>query len=349
MAQTFAALPTWRTLAQASTATFTLNETGDRCEFFFIAGQAGTIADVFVNFGAATGSPSVRISLQSAAADGRANGILAGGGAYVDASPATGSAVWRTLGATYTAARGEKLVLTVQLLTGTSILVNYRIGGTEFLDEYCTTYDNATTTATKQAGPTVWGIRGNGFIQGNPIKTNTTTLFSTSSSPSEIGTLFTLPDWSDSITISGLETVARLNTSATLTANYYAGNSATATTPATASDALTAAIVRSSGGYGILRLPFATPQTLTAGASCRLSITPGNTNQIGAPYYEYDAAADLAAINGWGTAAQWTERAGGNWTDRPTRLAPLAPLITDATKGQAAAAGLLFRRSLRLP
>lgn len=334
--------------AIGSNGTFTLNETTDRIEWPFYPRDLSTLSAVFANIGAISGAPQLRLSLQTALSTGRADGtILGGGSAYVDFSPVANSATWRNLGGSHTPATLSQLVLVLQLVSGTSAVVNYRSGSTANYDSYTWSYDNSTSTATRQAGLPVFGVKSSSTVNGWPIITASNLSWSTTGT-TEYGNLFTLPAWSDQVTLWGVHCLARFNASSTGSIRVCLGSAASATTAVQTTVSVVAEQLQTTGStVGPLRIAFAQPITLASGDSFRLSLQ-STAGTVGLGYWDVETPSDFSAWNSWGTAARATSRGTGNWSEVATRVYAIAPIFSDLTKGAGSAAGVLFRRPSRI-
>jgi hypothetical protein len=335
---------------QAGTAaTFLLNQTGDRVTWLFMPRDLSALAEIWVSIGTISGSPQLRASLQSLASTGRESGtILAGGNAYIDFSPSANTQPWRNLTASYTPTTRQPIALVLQLLSGTSAVVNVRLSSTLRLTEWAWTYDEATqsgTDGTRATGIGLFGVRASGTagtVNGTPAIPGNLVFSSTGTS--EYGNLYAQPQFSQTQTLVGLDVGLRLNASASAVGRLYLGAATTATTLTTSTPTILAANCSATSAYYRAFLPFETPTTINAGDSFRVSLAANNTNQIGLGYWDVAAAEDATAWGSWGANCYATSRAAGNWTNLTTRIYALRPVYSDMTKG---AAGMLPRRTLR--
>jgi hypothetical protein len=334
-----------------SQATFTLNQVDDRVSYVFMPRDLSELAEIWVSIGTIAGAPQLRASLQSLAASGRESGtILASGNAYVDFSPTANSQPWRTLGASYTPTTREPIALVIQLLSGTSAIVNLRVGTTLRLTEWVWNYDHATqsgTDGTRGTGIPLFGARASGTggtVNGTPALPGTQTF--SSSGTSEYGNLFTQHDWSATQTLIGLDVGLRINSSAQCVGRLYLGSGASATSVATSTPTILAANCSATGVYHRAFLPLESPTVINSGDSFRLSVAATTANLVGLSYWDVGALSDAYAFGAWGPNCQGTSRGSGNWTDSSTRIYALRPVYSDVSKGSGSA-GLLFRRNLR--
>lgn len=351
MPTTFEMIDTVPSEAGATQATFTLNQVEDRVSYIFMPRDVSALAEIWVSVGTIAGAPQLRASLQSLAASGRESGtILGSGNAYVDFSPTANTQPWRTLGASYTPTTRDPIALVVQLLSGTSAIINLRVGSTLRLSEWVWNYDHATqsgTDGTRGTGIALFGVRASGTggtVNGTPALPGTLTF--NSSGTSEYGNLFTQPDWSATQTLIGLDVGLRLNTSAQCVGRLYLGSGASATTIATSSPTILANNVSATTVYHRAFLPLESPTQINAGDSFRLSVAATTANLTGLSYWDVGALGDAHAWGPWGTNCQATSRGSGNWSDLATRIYALRPVYSDVAKGSGSA-GLLFRRNLR--
>jgi hypothetical protein len=141
-------------------------------------------------------------------------------------------------------------------------------------------------------------------------------------SPDEIGLKFTVP-WD--CTLTGITwTGAIVHSGADYTVLLY-----------DAADGILATAFQDANWQYVISgakqwIPFATPPTLTAGATYRVIIKPSTTNTLRIVVPLFNSSAIRAAIQSQDTW-QWTERTdNGPWTDRPTQRAPIELQIASA-------------------
>lgn len=346
MAYAFEAFETvpWNNTATA--ATFTLNETADRVTFVFYPRDLTALADFWLSIGTATGTPQLRASLQSLAASGRESGtILASGNAFLDFTPASNTNVWRTFGASYTPTARDAIALVVQLLTGTSCVINLRVSSSVALTPFVWSYDQSTqsgTDGTRQTGLAVFGVRSANTTNGFPA-TNSAQLWS-SSGTNEYGNLFT-HNYAGA-TLCGIAATFRVNSGAAGVGRLYLGSAVSATSVATSTPTVDVSHLAAVSTYLPVYFPLEQPTTINLGDSYRLTFLANNANQIGVPYWDVAAAADAAAWGSFGADCIGTNRAGGNFANQSTRLYGIRPVFSDLSAG-GGSSGLLFRRNLR--
>lgn len=352
MATAFELLETVPWEQGGTVSTFTLNETTDRVTFIFMPRDLSALAEVWVSVATITGAPQLRASLQSLAASGRESGtILAGGNAFVDFSPTANTQPWRTLGASYTPTTRDPIALVVQLLSGTSAVVNLRLSSALRMTEWVWTFDNATqsgTDGTRQSGIAIFGVRASGTgatVNGTPALPGT--LLFTNSGTREYGNLLTQPDFASTQTLVGMDVGLRVASNATCIGRLYLGSAVSATTVLTSTPSQRANNCSLTSAYHRAFLPFESPQTLNSGDQFRLSIEATSAFNAGLALWDVNALADSRAWGSWGADCQGTSRGTGNWTDSTTRIYAIRPVYSDLTKGTGGAAGLLFRRNLR--
>jgi len=330
----------------ASAATFTLNETADRITFVFFPRDLTALADFWLSIGTATGTPQLRASLQSLAASGRESGtILSSGNAYLDFTPTSNSAVWRTFGSSYTPTTRDPIALVVQLLSGTSCVVNLRVSSSVSNTPFVWSYDQSTqsgTDGTRNSGLALFGVRSGTTTNGCPA-TNSAQLWS-SSGTNEYGNLFT-HDYGPA-TLCGISAVFRANSNASAIGRLYLGSAVTATSVATSTPTIDVVNLGANASYLQAYFPLEQPTDIALGDSYRLTFVANNANQIGLPYWDVAAAADAAAWGSFGANCIGSNRSGGNFTNQSTRIYAIRPVFSDLSAG-GGSAGLLFRRTLR--
>lgn len=330
----------------AAAATFTIDSTLDRVTFVFYPRDLSALADFWLSIGTATGTPQLRASLQSVAASGRESGtILASGNAYLDFTPTSNSNVWRSFGSSYTPTTRDPIALVVQLLSGTSCVINFRVSSSVQNTPFVWTYDSATqsgTDGTRSTGLCVFGVRSATTGNGCPA-TNSTQLWS-SSGTNEYGNLFT-HDYGTA-TLCGIAAIFRANSNASGVGRLYLGSAVSATTVVASTPTIDAAALAATSSYLPAYFPLETPTTINLGDSYRLTLAANNANQIGLPYWDVAAAADAGAWGSFGADCIGTNRAGANFTNQSTRIYAIRPVFSDLSAG-GGSSGLLFRRNLR--
>ena len=330
-------------------ATFTLNQTGDRVTWLFMPRDLSALAEIWVSIATISGSPQLRASLQSLASNGRESGtILASGNASVDFSPSANTQTWRTLTASHTPTTKEPIALVLQLLSGTSAVVNVRLSSALRLTEWAWTYDDATqsgTDGTRNTGIALFGVRASGTggtVNGSPAMPGN--LLFSNSGTNQYGNLFSQPNFAQTQTLIGMDVGLRLNNSAAAIGRLYLGSAASAVTVSTSTPTIAAANCSATSAYYRAFLPLNTPTTINAGDTFRLSVEASNANQIGLAFWDIADLADSRAWGSWGADCHATSRGTGNWNDLTTRIYAVRPVYSDLTKG---AAGMLLRRTLR--
>lgn len=311
-----------------------LNQSTDALEFVFSSHTTDAITQVYVRVATITGTtPTYRVSIQGVNTSGNPDGTIKGGGtpASVTFSPsglgwAANSGHWLTLDNSYTpATRGEMLAIVIDYSSGTIDASNLAAFSNGFSSSATAliglpyVINNDAGSRTRAAALPLFGYRTASARYGNPMKSLTTaSAFNSGSSPNEYGVLFSLPaGWGDTFTIRDIMAMPTLTAGGNITFRLYNGGAAGDTT-VLQDIAYDCDSARATGSSAVdISFDEATLSTLTYGNSYRLSFAPDatNTNFV---YMEVEEAADWQPWMG-NQNFQMTQRAGGNWTDTPTR------------------------------
>jgi hypothetical protein len=333
-----------------SFTTFTLDETADYYAVIFRA-NGNTIAQVFTNFSAVTGSATVEVSIQGVSSGIPDGTIKASGNAKVSWSP-TAAATWQTLTSSYASTAGESLAYVVKLTSGsgTSVAVNVRVSGTASQFPVGITYNynnNVSPTTTRLNTPAVWGVKGSGtdWCDGNPISSAIANSITTASII-ESGMVFVAPSWVSTMRLVGCRILFRLNASSATEIRVYSGNGASDTTVAQ-SITVDSTELQSSGtsAFAIFHFPAV---TLNASQGFRITCRP-TTGTFVESQNTVIAAEDAKAYGPLNGFAYRTRRTTGNWTDSTTNIISIDPIFDDVTAPSGSAIVYSPKRTVVMP
>lgn len=321
-----------------STPTLTglsLNDTDNAVWAIYQAVTADPITHIGVRHTSTTGtSPTYKASIQGVSSTGFPDGTIKGGGSPASAtfSPSSlswGASTWHwvALDNAYTPSRGEEIALHVTYDSGTVgagntssfvYTVNMPSSGRPYGGDF-------QTTNTKRDGSPAICYRTASGRYGFPLQNTGNVVFQSGSSPNEYGVKFTLPAWGSTYKLAGVRWLCSLPSSGTFTCKLYDGGGASDTTVLQSLTSADGDTSQSGNRLQTILFSDTTLATLTFGNTYRLTLTAASANNCTMYYADVSEADDFLA---WplGTAASWTERSGGNWTDVATRR-PYGELI----------------------
>jgi hypothetical protein len=324
----------------ASINSFLLNQTTDQVEVIFAADDPGAITKLGVRQTTLTGvAPVFRVSLQGVDASGNPDGsIKAAGSAFADYTPTAGNNntfQWLTLGASYTAARGELLAFVIAYQSGTIDGSNNCSFGVSLNGTATTGFPYATQNdagvRSRQGAPPLFGYATAARAYGSPIQTGATINVNSGSSPDEVGILFTVPaGWTGTYQVLGAVIQQTWPAAHVLRMTLYGTDGTTVLQQVDRdTDAAEAAGVR----LAEVTFDEATLAILTAGSTYRLAFAPQDATSHQHSYFEAATASDWDAVAG-GQSFSWTERTdAGAWTDRATRKIFAELILADVSGG----------------
>ncbi len=285
--------------------------------------------------------PTYRISIQGVtAATGLPDGTIKGASnnCYATFTPpadASWNATFRWVdlgvGNHYTTTRGELLAIVVDYSSGTADASNFssigyilsNINGRQGLPY-------AGHESTKVQAYPVFGYASASASYGNPVKTVSTTAFSSNSSPDEYALSFTVPvSVCSTYKVLGAEaTISNAATAKTVLVSLYSGTT-TLQSVTFASD-----VASTVGSYTVARYMFdeATLSTLACGSQYRLAFAPQETT---ANYVLVGLNTQNAQdIGAWPGGVNWllsTRIDSGAWTDTTTTRPLVSLIVADMT------------------
>lgn len=312
-----------------------LNDTDNAIWAIYQAATADPITHIGVRHTSTTGtSPTYKASIQGVSSTGFPDGTIKGGGspASTTFSPSSlgwGAATWQwvALDNSYTPSRGEDIALHVTYDSGTvgagntsSVLysLNMPSSGRPYGGDF-------QTANTKRDGSPALCYRTASGRYGLPIQSNSQIAYQSGSSPNEYGLKFTLPAWGATYKLAGIRWLSSLVASGTFSVNLYDGGGASDTTLLQSLSSADGDFSQSGNRLQTFMFSDTTLATLTFGNTYRISLKSESAHNLTIYYADAAEADDFLA---WplGTAACWTQRSGGNWTDVATRR-PFGELI----------------------
>jgi hypothetical protein len=313
-------------------ASLAFSESTRRIEVLFQAMEAATITQLWQYCSFAASPPVLRLSLQGVdATTGTSDGTIKGAtnNCLATFTPVSNTAAWKTLGESYTCARGEWLAAVLEYSSGTidgSHSANMAYG---FNGSFNRSIDFAITTTSgsraRSATIPVYGYASASLAYGRPIIAQSSLSFNSGSSPNEYALRFIVPSGSmTSFTIAGARILVSPNPAGTShTVTLYDG---TTVLQQTTFD--TDVVSSSAAAPRMIDVLFtdATFSTLTPGNTYRLAIKPGSATNVSLQNIGVNANADLDAIF---MGKEWyqSSRAGGAWTDADTFRPCIAPIF----------------------
>lgn len=300
-----------------------------------------TLTRIGVTHTSTTGtSPTYRVSIQGVNSSGQPDGTVLGGGSPASKSFNPSSLGWGaashnilTLDNSVSITRGTTYALVTDYVSGTIDGSNFSSFGQTLAapDKGLPYALDFQASWTKRTGIPLFSYGDNSDLFGYPIATNSSQTY-TSASTNEYGVCFTVPtSHGSTYKIYGVNVLYSPPTSTgTYAIKLYEGSGAADTTVLQSSTGRVGLVTGSTNRQQLI-LFSGSMATLTTGQPYRFSILAETANNNILYYTDFSNAADVLSVT-QATAAYWTSRAGGNWTDVTTRLPFIELLIGDVTQ-----------------